>query len=150
MHDASEHPPAATLNLAHRQFEREDGAVLAPARNLAADTDDFAHPRLAVVPQVGIVLAAVRFGHQHLDVLAHKLPGGVTEKPERGGVGFGDRALFVYGYDAVHRAVEYPPEPSFASISGGMEFAVRNRRFPIGIGNAAHRFHQLTGHNLRS
>ena len=68
-HNAREHAPAAALNLAHREIEREDRAILAFAGHLAPDADNLAHPGLAIVPQVGVVLGVVRLGHQYLDVL---------------------------------------------------------------------------------
>ena len=61
---------AADEHLAHRQVEREHRAVLAPARDLAADADDRGLAGGQVAMQVAVVLLVIRRRHQHADVAA--------------------------------------------------------------------------------
>ncbi len=70
---------AAADDLTDRQIDGELAAVLALARHLAPDADDVPYPRCQVILQVLIVLAAVGFRHQHLDVASYHLIGVIAE-----------------------------------------------------------------------
>src|SRR5262245_28160690 len=81
--DAGENPAGADPRLADRQLQWKDRAIAAKALNLTADSDDLAGAGPQVGPDVAIMLAAVRFGHQLANIRTDQLVGGTPEHPDR-------------------------------------------------------------------
>ena len=92
----------------------KSGAVLAAALDFAADADDVLFSGLQVPGQIAVVLFPVRRGHEHLDVLADHLLGGIAEHPFGGGIDRLDDAAGVDGDDRIRRGVQNGLEPFFA------------------------------------
>src|SRR5262249_51162295 len=65
---ASEHPPPRQHHLTDRKLHWKNRTVLAPSRHLTSTSDHLGLTRSQVSTQVAIVLTAVRFPHQHLDI----------------------------------------------------------------------------------
>ncbi len=103
---------ASDDRLADRQSQREARAILAFANDLAPLADDLRHA-LHVVVQVSVVLAAIRFGHQHLDVAADDLVCRPAEDCFGSAVEGTDDTPAVDGDDAVHRGIDNGPHPRF-------------------------------------
>src|SRR5262245_42905297 len=91
----SEIATALRLEFADRQVQRECRPVLAAATYLSTDADDFPDASADVVRNISIMLAAVRFGHQHLHVLADELRYAVAEQALGGRVNAFDHAQFI-------------------------------------------------------
>src|SRR5260370_932945 len=62
------------------KVHRESRAVRAAANGLTAAADDLGVARVPIVGYVAIVFMPVRLRHQHLDVLADHLVGGIAEQ----------------------------------------------------------------------
>src|SRR6516225_7252892 len=93
-HKAGKEPMPLSLHLADREFHREGRAVLALTRNHSPETDD---PPLAgreVASDVAVMVFGIRRRHQHADITAANLLGGITEHPCGGWAeGLDDTAL---------------------------------------------------------
>ncbi len=90
----------------------------------------------------------VGLGHQYFNVLPDQLFSRIAEKPECGGVEIGNRAMAVYGNNAIDGAIDNSPEPSFATVSGSVGFCACCPHFVVGTGCTAHRLCRLVGHYL--
>src|SRR5262249_9384359 len=65
---ASEHPPPGQHHLTDCKLHRKNRTVLALSLYFASSSDHLGLTRSQVSPQVAIVLTAIRFRHQHLDI----------------------------------------------------------------------------------
>ena len=79
--EAGEVVPLAGAHLADRQLHREGRAVLALADHDAADADDAPLAGGEIALEIAVVLLAIGRRHQHADVLADDLAGGIAEQP---------------------------------------------------------------------
>src|SRR5262249_50500691 len=76
-HKTGKEPMLVSLPLADREFHREGRTVLALTRNHSPETDD---PPLAgseVASDVTVMVFAIRRRHQHADIAAANLLGGI-------------------------------------------------------------------------
>ena len=94
---------ARVADPAHRQAHRKHAAVLAPGAHFAADADDLAHAGLEVARQVTVVRAALRFGHEHADVVAQQLVNAIAEDAGGGVVHGQYPAAVIDDHDGIHR-----------------------------------------------
>ena len=76
------------------------------ARHFSADADNFFLPGLTIFLKVAVMLLAIRFWHEHLDVLANDLGGWMTEKALARRVHGLHQADFVDGDDRVNCGVK--------------------------------------------
>src|SRR5262249_29578444 len=111
--DADEDRPAFLLGLADGKVHRKGRAVLAAADDFAADADDLGLAGVEVAFDVAVVLAPIGFGHQHLDVLADDLVGGIPEQ------------LLARRIEHQHRAVRVDQD---RSIDGSFKQGLHARR----------------------
>ena len=135
------------VGLADGQPDRQHAAILADAFHVAADADDPGLAGLLVAGQVAVVLRAVGFGHQHLDVAADQLLPGPAEQPLDGGVGGTDGAVGVDGEDAVHGGVQHRPHPGLVAPHLGVQGAVAQQA--VGKGDGQHDDHGHQGGRQR-
>ena len=106
MHDSSEHPAVAKVHLADRQVHGKDLAVLSEALYFSPDANDPGFTHLEVVGQVVMMLAEVRFRHQHADLLAEGLFGRIAEDSVGRAIEGSDLAVLIDGNDALCRGIE--------------------------------------------
>ena len=118
MNDADEDGFAVLLGLADRQVHRKGRAVLAPALNFPADADDLAFAGPVEIVDVAVMLFAVVPRHQHLDVVADDLAGGVFEQPLAGRVEHHHVAAGIDQDDAVDRGIDHGAQPGGALAQG--------------------------------
>src|SRR5262245_9640642 len=71
--DASEHSPPGHHHLTDCELHGKKRTVLALSRHLTSPSDRLSLTRSQVSSQVAIMLTAVRFRHQHLDIAPHNL-----------------------------------------------------------------------------
>ena len=81
-----EEASAVEPELADGEVHRERRSRPCAGPDLAADADDLRLPGAQVVCDVAVVPAAVRLGHEHVDVLAQDLGGRIAEDLLRGRV----------------------------------------------------------------
>src|SRR6267142_4323852 len=106
------------MGLAHRESHREGCAILVATFHLAANADDLALARAAVVFQVAIVLSVERRWHQHLDVAAHDLILPIAEQLLTSWIEHSDISKRIDQNDPVDRSVEHRPELLGALVQG--------------------------------
>ncbi len=125
--DADEDRLAVLRRLADRKVHREGRAVLAATLHLAADADDLCLTGSPVVAEVAVVLAAVRLGHQHLDVLPDDLGRPVAEQLLAGRVEHEHGAGRVDQDHPVDGGLDHRAKPRFLVRSGhvSLEHALR-------------------------
>jgi hypothetical protein len=97
--------------LTYGQLHRKGRAVLAPPDHLAAGADDLPLARAPKMIEVLIVLLAIRARHQHLDVLANHLAGGVLEQSFASRVEHQHATAHVNQDDAVNRGFHHGLQP---------------------------------------
>ena len=93
---------------AHRQAEWNRRTVLAPARHIAALSDDLRLARPKIVPDVRVVIPPVPRGHEQVDVVAKHFVRGIPEQPFASGVVEQNRPGRIDYDDAVERGVDDP------------------------------------------
>jgi len=102
-----EHAPRAVAHLVDAELHREDAAVLAPRRYLAADADHLRDSGLDIAAQVAVVPGVVRLGHQHAHVLPDHLVRLVAEDARRRWIEAVNDAPVVDRHQAVDDGVEH-------------------------------------------
>src|SRR3546814_5607286 len=78
--EAGEDAFAVAGRLAHRQFHRECGPVLAHREDHPADADDPAFTRREVALEIAVMALAIRRGHEHADIGSQDFGLRVTEE----------------------------------------------------------------------
>ena len=106
-HDPDEPAPLSDANLAHRDIDRKDRAVVAPAFHFAPDADDDRLAGLQVAGEAGVVVRAVGLRHQLLDVLAERFGALVAEDPAGRRIEGFDRAALVDRDDSVEHVIHH-------------------------------------------
>src|SRR5262249_21914288 len=72
--------PAVCLELADRQVQRKNAAILAAATYFAPNADDFLDTCGEVIGDIAIVLAAIGLRHQDFDVLPDQFDGAIAKQ----------------------------------------------------------------------
>lgn len=131
VHQAGEHAAAVHLHFAHRQLDREGGAVLALRDHLAAEADDALLASGQIVREIAVVLFMVGGRHELGDVFAQHFVPRIAEQALGGGIEGVDGAAFVDGNDGVHRRLH----------DGGKSRALLIQRIlgPLAPGDVMHR-----------
>ena len=120
-HDAGEDPPPVEPGFADIELRRKGAAVLALGGDPPAGADHVLDAGLAVAPQIGVVPAALRLGHQQLQVLPHHLRGGIAEHRLGRSAEGGDDAGFVDGDDGVGDRVDDRGQARAMFLAAGFE-----------------------------
>ena len=108
----------------HGQADGHQGAVFVPGFYLAALSDDARAPRAQMGGQVAIVCAAVRLGHEHVNVAPYHLLGPPAQQALGGHVVRLHNALAVDGDDAVHGRVANGAQARFVALALPEQLAI--------------------------
>src|SRR5205807_5974838 len=126
-HETGKQPLVRQPHFTDGQIHRENRAVLAQANHFAPDADDSGPTGAEIIPQVTIVLVAIRRWHEDLDVFANDLLRLVSENLFRRRVERLDDAALVDGDDSFDRRFEDGAQALFAVAQGGFgEFAANS------------------------
>ena len=88
------------------KLKRNEPAILVQAFDFPADADDFGDARSQVVREISIMPAAMRFGHQHRDIVANEFGRVIAQYAFHGRIGRADETSAIDVDDAVHLVVQ--------------------------------------------